>query len=264
MSAPNPPSNYPSGKSNQPKAGSAQGGFPTTHWGTVRSAAEDGSPGGMASMDLMLRRYRPTVLRYLIARFGIEPDQAEDLWQGFVMSRILKSAFLARASPKQGRFRNLMLVTLDNYVIDEMRRERARKRSPSVKLVNLDALREEETPSELPSTEDESELVWARAVLAGALLNMRLECAQQGHGDVWTVFYERVLRPILDDTEPLDYSALVHLCQFESATKACNALTTAKRMFKRHLGKVIDEYAGGDSEAAEELRAMQKRLEGRA
>ena len=44
-------------------------------------------------------------------------------------------------------------------------------------------------------------------------------------------------------------------------TNAFNLLTTAKRMFLRHLQGVVAEYAGSSEEIEDELRHLQRRLE---
>ena len=263
MNVPNPPTESPSGILDAEWEARIRGPFPTTHWGVIRSAAADGSPTGSASLDALLSRYRPTVLRYLTRRFHVPREQAEDLWQGFVASRILEGRLLSRANPRRGRFRNLMLRALDRHVIGHLRQEAALKRCPAKGLTHLETLADHECPAAPSAADDDSELDWARAVLAGALLNMRLDCERQGYQDIWTVFNTRVLLPILEDADPLDYPVLVERCHFGSATQACNALSTAKRMFRRHLAAVVKEYAGDNWEAADELRWLQLQLQTR-
>jgi RNA polymerase sigma-70 factor (ECF subfamily) len=227
----------------------------------VLNAAQAQSDGTQVALDGLLRRYQSAVLSYLVFKFCLSRPEAEDVWQCFVVSRILEKRFLAQADPQRGRFRTFLLSTLNHFVISELRRRNALKRSPGQDFVPLDALTDKESPCQVGPVEDDSEVVWARAVIAGALLNMHAACAQSGMADVWGVFDGRILTPLWKDEPPLAYGELVRRFGFKSPSQAANALITAKRMFKRQLHRVIAQYAADDWEVEEEVQALKRLLE---
>ena len=47
----------------------------------------------------------------------------------------------------------------------------------------------------------------------------------------------------------------------KSPTEASNTLLTAKRIFKKHLDEVINEYAGQDAATAVEIQALKDFLQ---
>jgi DNA-directed RNA polymerase specialized sigma24 family protein len=233
--------------------------FPSTMWSDVEEAADIGTTAGQRALNRVLQRYRKIVLRYLSGRFAVSESEAEDLWHGFVMSRILQGDWMNRVNRDRGKFRNLLIKSLDRHVISELRRRNAQKRTPEGEVVSLEVVGELDVAE--VASDDDADQFWASAVIAGALLNMQLECSRNGWGKLWRVFEGRVLSVNLEGKEPVDYEALRQECAFESAAQACNALTSAKRMFRRHVTRVVAEYSVGDFEAAEEIEELCIRLE---
>ncbi len=226
----------------------------------MRAAAKSPATDGRVALDGVLRRYQETVLNYLTFKFSVTRDVAEDLWQSFVIQRVLEKRLLTHADPKRGRFRTFLVSALSRFVLSELRRQNARKRSPAEGCVSLDLLGERDLAHLATPAVEGSELHWAQAVIAGTLLNMRAECVQSGAMATWGVFEARVLCPILHDVAPADYAELVRRFDFASPTQTFNALTTAKRMFKRHLRLVIAQYSADDFEVEDELQALRRML----
>jgi DNA-directed RNA polymerase specialized sigma24 family protein len=238
----------------------ARDGFPSTHWSEVQGVTGPAVASNLSALDRLLSRYHGTVVRYLVYKFCLDRPEAEDYWQAFVVGRILEKQFLTQADPDRGRFRAFLLRSLDRFVISELRRGAARKRSPGQELVSMDAMSDEELPRAEVAAGEDSESLWAQAVIAGALLNMRLDCQRSDCMSVWGVFEGRILSAILEDAPPISYTELVQRFGFRSPTQAFNALGTAKRMFKRHLQQVIAEYAADDRAVEEELSELRMML----
>jgi len=245
----------------QRAAAEPSGRFPSTHWTEVRAAAEAPATDAETALDAVLRRYQETVLNYLGFRFLVPREVAEDLWQSFVLRRILEKRLLSHADPELGRFRTFLVSSLNRFVVSELRRLNARKRCPAEGSVSLDTLSERELAQLVAAPNEDTELHWAQAVIAGALLDMHADCLRSGAVEVWGVFEGRILCPLLEDQPPTEYSELVRRFGFKSPTQTCNALTTAKRMFKRHLRQGIARYAADDPETEEELQVLRQRLE---
>jgi hypothetical protein len=234
------------------------GHFPATDWDEIRAAGDLRTGEGREAMNRFLERYRRPLLTHLIGKFALKPCEAEDLLHGFIHEKVILECLLSRADENRGRFRGFILNALNNYVLTCLRRQRSLKRHP-LGLVPIQDVSE----GELPQHHDPpagAEIIWARAVIAGALLNMRAELERRGRLDIWSVFEHRILLPRLDDQPPLDYGELIRRFGFKSPSEAFNVLVTAKRMFQRHLTSVIAEYASTDSEVELELADLRTKL----
>jgi RNA polymerase sigma-70 factor (ECF subfamily) len=236
----------------------AQAGFPSTHWSTLGEAA-DRDTAGREALNRVLRRYLPALKAHLQYVFGMEEDRAEDLLQGFVTERILEKDLIARAERGRGRFRNLVLKSLKNYVYTVYRREKAKKRYPEVGFAVSSSEREDPL-DRVASSSEAFEVAWAREVVAEAVRRLRERCEEAGRPRLWGVFEGRVLKPLLGTSNAVPYSELVARHRFESPLQASNALVTAKRLYAQILGEVIGEYVQGRDGVAREIDELRELL----
>src|SRR5262249_11922464 len=176
----------------------------------------------------------PAIKAYLTAKRRLTPDQADDLFQGFVVSKVLEQDLIAWADRGKGKFRTWLLTALDRYLISQWRRQTAARRAGPGAAAK---------PSQSASPAEVLDLAWAREVIAEVLRRMESECAAAGRPDLWGVFHCRVLAPTLEGAAPLPYDELVRRFRFASPVQASNALITAKRAFARLLRAVVGEYA---------------------
>jgi DNA-directed RNA polymerase specialized sigma24 family protein len=230
------------------------GSFPSTQWSLVdRAAAADAGVRKGALGDL-LQRYLPALRAHLVVRKRIDQERADDLLQGFIASKVLEQGLIARANPEKGRFRALLVTSLNNYVIDMYRHQRGTP--PAFSLSDAD-----ETP---PTGEDSPsnvfDVAWARELLNEVLRRMKTECERARRQDLWGIFECRIVAPILENAPTLPYEQLVKRFGFRSPTQAANALVTAKRMFTRILRSVVGEYAGDEKAIETEIHELQQIL----
>jgi DNA-directed RNA polymerase specialized sigma24 family protein len=237
-------------------------GLPNTRWSEVQFAKDPDSPRGLQALGSLLNRYRDAAVAHLRSKFQLSPEDAEDTFHSFVEKKILEQDLIRRAEPSQGRFRTYLLRSLDHFAIGELRRNQRQKRNPPSGLLSLHQLEDEQLPPAPDNPETPFDLVWAQAVISGAALNMRNECAQESRGAVWEIFVERVLGPEMAGTEPTPYDDLVLRHQLNSPSDAFNLLATGKRMFRRHLRAVVAEYAATDAEIEEELVQLRRLCSG--
>lgn len=226
--------------------------FPDTHWSMIRRAG--GGEAGRQALNQVLARYLPVLHRYLTGHRRMTAADADDLLHGFVIDKILEQRLMERADPARGRFRSLLLSTLENYRTSRHRAANAARRSPGP-----GGHQPIEAADDVPAGDDPSagfDAVWAQGVIAAAVEAMRVECARVGQAAIWSVFDERLLRPARDGVEPTGYDALVRRLGLGSTTEAQNRLGTAKRMFRRHLEAVIAQYAADPRDAEAELRDL--------
>ena len=99
------------------KKTSAPGAFLTTRWSLILSGADsrNGDREIREALAEICRIYwRP--IFFFIARRGYSPQDAEDLTQDFFV-RILSGDWLQKADPARGRFRSLLLKSLQNFLM---------------------------------------------------------------------------------------------------------------------------------------------------
>jgi hypothetical protein len=114
--------------------------FVTTRWSLVLSAAKSGSGKGNAQDALaeLCRTYWRPIFSF-VCRRGYSTQDAQDLTQDFFVM-ILERNWLEHADPHRGRFRSLLLKSLQNFLINAKEKTRARKRGGEVKFVSLGRL----------------------------------------------------------------------------------------------------------------------------
>src|SRR5947208_290018 len=162
--------------------------FMTTRWSVILSAANLGNEEQKARDALaeLCRTYWRPIFSFVRAR-GYSIEDAQDLTQDFFVS-ILKDNWLQHADRNRGRFRSLLLRSLQNFLINAAVKKKARKRGGDVDFVSWDDWMAE-APSQLllPAQALDSlpperifDLSWATTVVEHALQRLREECERKG------------------------------------------------------------------------------------
>jgi DNA-directed RNA polymerase specialized sigma24 family protein len=240
--------------------GDIEGGprrFPTTSWSLVALAADEGPDAQREALEELLVHYLPAMRAHLVYAKRMAPDDAADLLQDFVTTKVLERDLIAQADQRLGKFRTFLLVSLDRYWLNQLRDRGAQKRKADMAEALGDHADRLATAN---AGADAFHTAWARDLLKQSLDQMRAECESTGRDEVWGVFECRVLEPALHGTESIGYDALVERFGFRSPSQASNTLATAKRMFARLLRSAVSQYAGSDEEIEEELDDLRKVL----
>jgi hypothetical protein len=224
--------------------------FPRTKWSQLARAADAETD----ELDHLIRLYWAPMRIFLVAAFPNLRNDADQVLQEFAEDRILRKDWLRRADPSRGRFRDFLKASLRNFTLDRLNRFEARHPP-----VSLSAVEDELLSTQNPS--DAFDLQWVRTVLAQTLERMEADCNdpaenQPRRGHIWQMFRLRVLEPIFMDTRPVSYEELVQSFELRSPTDASNMLLSAKRIFKMHLNKVIEEYGERDAATVAEVNAL--------
>jgi DNA-directed RNA polymerase specialized sigma24 family protein len=210
--------------------------FQPTQWTMVAEAGDPAHPQHEEALSRLLHLYRPALSSHLIRRRRLQPAEADDVLQEFIVRKILQYNLPAHADRARGKFRTLLLTALDNFV-----RTRCITDDPCAPLSESHDLSDDSL-----SPDESFDVPWARQVLHESMRRMQTECRQTGRLDIWDVFESRVIAPALEGAVPVDYQTLVTRHNFESPMQASNALMTGKRIFERTLRSVISEYAQED------------------
>jgi DNA-directed RNA polymerase specialized sigma24 family protein len=246
---------------NETDMGGVREAFLTTHWSLIEEiqASEDKDK---ALIGLLLEQYWKPVYCYL-RRKGYDNEPAEDLTQDFFHEVVLHRHLVERADPSKGRFRTFLLHALNQYVLDEQRKDAAHKRIPPTKVVSLDMT----NPPSLPPTMQEAgpdecfNYAWKADLLDRVLSELKQWYTTQGMETHWRLFRDRLVEPNLDSQETPSLSELCRRYGIENETKASNMLGTVKRQFRTILDKHVRQTVVSGEAAEEELSEIFEFLE---
>ena len=176
----------------KPEVGKGRGGEPrvfvTTCWSVILSAANSHSTEQKvrdALAELCRTYWRP--IFSFVCRRGYSTEDAQDLTQDFFLM-MLERNWLEHADPSRGRFRSLLLKSLENFLNNAAERIHARKRGGDIEFVSWDDWMAE-APSQLSISaqafdslpaERLFDLRWAATVVEQALRRLREECEGKG------------------------------------------------------------------------------------
>jgi len=210
-------------------------GFETTPWSLI-NLARTGTPGERErAREILVCAYWAPVYAYLRRR-RLNRDQAADLTQAFFTDVVLVRELFERADEDAGKMRSLMLKSLDRYVIDQARRDKARGAGLNVP---LEALEREEALLQKHAELDPDEVFdrrWRMALIDHALERCRQHYERRGKIGHWELFEARVLRPTLADTDPPPLAEIAEEHGFSSAADAAAAVQVVKRRLNAEIG----------------------------
>ena len=234
--------------------------FLTTHWSLIEGVKED-EDKDRALIGLLLERYWKPVYCYL-RRKGHDNEQAKDLTQGFFHEVVLSRRLIERADQSKGRFRSFLLHALNQYLVDEQRRQTAHDRIPPAKLVPLDISHPPVMPQKVHQLEPEQcfDYAWKAELLERVLSELKQWYLGRRMDTHWQLFRDRLLRPSLEGLKAPPFSQLCKQYGIEDETKASNMLGTVKRQFQSILTKHVRQTVLSGDVAEAELEEMFKFL----
>ena len=161
------------------------GSFVSTRWTIVLEASGSQTPPdhALSALSELCRIYwRPIFL--FLRRQGSNPDEAQDLTQGF-FEHLIESRAYARADREKGRFRSFLLGSLKHFVAHERAFDRTQKRGGGMILSHLDTAAIAQADAHALETNGWSaervyEREWAESLLRQALDRLAKECALAG------------------------------------------------------------------------------------
>ncbi|HOW65735.1 MAG TPA: sigma-70 family RNA polymerase sigma factor [Candidatus Paceibacterota bacterium] len=242
----------PLGKESE-QAETRSGVFATTHWSVVLEAGGPQTPQSAAALEQLCRTYWYPLYAYL-RRTGCNPDDAEDLVQGFFVY-FLEGQILRSVEREGGRFRSFLLGTLKHFVSDQKDKASAQKRGGGRQLISWELAEAEHRFFREPA-EDESpdrlyERRWASVLLEHAMERLQQEWASSGKADVFAQ-----LKGFVSGEKGLASYAEAA----DQANLSPNALKSAIFRLRRRYHELVREEVGhtvaDPGELKEELRHL--------
>ncbi len=170
--------------------------FQTTHWSLVLAAAINPTTESNTALATLCQTYWNPVYAF-IRRSGYDPDQSQDLTQGF-FALVLEKNYLGEADRERGRFRSFLLTAVKHFLANEWDRANALKRGGGQVSVSIDSVEagtwyapaavEEATPESI------FERGWALSLLENVMAKLRAEfvaAEKAGQFDSLALFLNR-------------------------------------------------------------------------
>ena len=244
---------------NEAKVVDGGGRFHTTRWSVILSSLDEGSESEKARVALghLCRTYWRPVFAY-ISRCGHSVPDAQDLTQDFFVT-ILDGDLLQRADPARGRFRSLLVKSLQHFLKDAHAKVTAQKRGGDVEFVSWDDWMAE-APSRLtvPAGALETwtpemlfDVRWAATVAERALRSLQEECASLGRQRVFDVLQSSLSA----DREEISYAALAQELGV-GVGEIRNALHRLRQRYRQLLRNEVAHTVATPDEVEGELRYL--------
>jgi RNA polymerase sigma-70 factor (ECF subfamily) len=231
--------------------------FITTRWSLIFSVANGEEQKARSALAELCRTYWRPIFSFVRAR-GHSIEDAQDLTQDFFVT-ILKKNWLHHADRKRGRFRSLLLRSLQNFLINAAEKTHARKRGGDVEFISWDDWMME-SPSELSVPEQALESLppehlfdfnWATTVVEHALQRLREEC--ESKGKLWLF---QALSPHLTDVrDEVSYAKLsAELGMADAAVK--KQLHHMRQRYRSLLRAEVSQTVENPADVDDEIRYL--------
>ena len=157
------------------------GGFHTTRWSVIVSAADEASPNNQEALAQLCGHYWYPIYAFARRR-GYGAHDSQDLTQSF-FQHLLEQNALNRATPVRGRFRTFLLASFQNHISHAREKAQAAKRGGGYQLLSLNAEAAEDRylqePADYLTAEQIFEARWAMNVIAQAMRRLGEEYASR-------------------------------------------------------------------------------------
>ena len=240
--------------------GGVRESFLTTQWSVIEKVrSNDQKDKNQALIGQLIKRYWKPVYCY-VRRKGYENEEAKDIVQSFFHEVVLSRQLIQKADKGKGRFRSFLLFALNRYLKVVQRDEKAKKRIPKSKLLSEDLV---DLPELMEITsgltpEESFDYAWISELLQEVLKQVEAQCYKDGKMVHWNIFEDRVLKPIMEETEALSMEEICHKYGISDAIKASNMIVTVKRRFRSSLKERVRESVTSDEQVEEELEEIMR------
>jgi RNA polymerase sigma factor (sigma-70 family) len=233
--------------------------FVTTRWSLILSAAnlESEEQKARDALAELCRTYWRPIFSFVRAR-GYSIEDAQDLTQDFFVT-ILKNNWLQHADRNRGRFRSLLLRSLQNFLVNAAEKTNADKRGGGAEFISWDDWMAE-APSQLslPAQALKSlpperlfDFAWATTVVEHALQRLREEC--ESKGKLW--LFQALSSHLTDERDELSYASLsVELGMAETAVR--KQLHNMRQRYRSLLRYEVSQTVEDRAEVDDEIRYL--------
>jgi RNA polymerase sigma factor (sigma-70 family) len=234
--------------------------FPITRWSVIDAVKSEDPAEQTRALDTLFAAYWKPVYKYVRLRWNRQTEDAQDLTQGF-FAEMLERDLLAKYEPAKSRLRTYLRLCVDSFVMNQEKAARRQKRGGNAPHVALDYQAAEGElagatidPASIPSPESLEEFFekeWVRSLFELAVEDLRKSCSECARDRTFRLFEEYDLS---GDAE-ISYEKLAAEYAIP-VTEVTNALSWARREFRRIALERLREICGSDEEFHREARAV--------
>ena len=233
--------------------------FPPTRRSVIEAVRSIDAEERQQALEALCDAYWRPVYKYIRLRWNRPSHEAQDLTQGFFLE-VLERELLQKFDPQKSRLRTYLRVCVDSFVSNENKAGQRQKRGGAMAHVALDfASAEQELggtvmdPATIPgpeSLEEFFEREWIRSLFALAVEELRQICIERERERTFRLFeaYD------LDGNDKITYEYLAKEYSIP-VTDVTNALSWARREFRRIALARLRELCGSEEEFQREARA---------
>lgn len=233
--------------------------FPPTRHSVIEAVRSIDGEERERALEALCAAYWKPVYKYIRLRWNRPADEAQDLTQGFFLE-VLERELLEKFDFRKSRLRTYLRVCVDSFVSNEHKAASRMKRGGHVPHVALDFTAAEEEldgttmdPAAIPSQESLEEFFekeWVRSLFGLAVEELHQLCVARERERTFRLFeaYD------LDGDEKISYQQLSNDYGIP-VTDVTNALSWARREFRRIALERLRELCGSDEEFQREARA---------
>ena len=164
--------------------------FSSTHWSVVLAAGDATDERSQRALEKICKSYWYPIYAF-VRREGNREEEARDLTQEF-FTLLLQKQLVSEADQMRGKFRNFLLKTLKNFLVDQNRRRQAAKRGGKEIHVSIDMEDAEHRYSSEPRQDETPESLyqrkWAKAVLSQVMEILQNDYVKAGQSDRFALF----------------------------------------------------------------------------
>jgi DNA-directed RNA polymerase specialized sigma24 family protein len=234
--------------------------FPATRWSVIDAVKSASPKERVRALDTLSAAYWKPIYKYVRLRWNQPAEDAQDLTQGF-FAEMLERELLSKYNPEKSKLRTYLRLCADSFVMNQEKAARRQKRGGNATHVTLDFQAAESElagatidPASIPcpeSLEEFFEKEWVRSLFALAVEDLRQLCAEQERERTFRIFEDYDLS---GDPE-ISYQKLAAEYAIP-VTDVTNALSWARREFRRIALERLGELCGSEEEFHREARAV--------
>jgi RNA polymerase sigma factor (sigma-70 family) len=234
--------------------------FPVTRWSVIDAVKSKDPDEQTRALDTLFAAYWKPVYKYVRLRWNRPAEDAQDITQGF-FAELLERDLLAKYNPAKSKLRTYLRLCADSFVINQQKAANRQKRGGNATHVALDFQEAEGElagatidPASIPSADSLEEFFekeWVRSLFALAVEDLRQVCAERERDRTFRLFEDYDLSGDPD----ISYDKLAAAYSIP-VTDVTNALSWARREFRRIVLERLRELCGSDEEFHREARAV--------
>jgi len=234
--------------------GGVEGYFKSTQWSRILSAKTKDEAQRRMILNNLIETYWKPVYCYLRSK-GFDNDDAKDITQNFFSDIVLGRTLIQKADQSKGRFRNLLLVALERYVVSTLRYEGRIRRGGHADIIHMEAtdLANIDITESIADPNHAFCYAWASTLLDKVLAEIKNEYCSTGRNGHWEAFRLRVIEPIFENTRVPSYKEICEKYNITDDSKVANMIVTVKRRFQSVLRRHLRDLVNSDTEADEEF-----------